>query len=277
MRADDAYETVSLWNGEAPYATGKEPQDNPDGLLYRLPDEGGKSHGCLVIYPGGGYGSLAIDHEGYQIARWANSMGMNAFICKYRMRRDGYGHPVPMLDAQRAIRLIRDRAEEWSIDPKRVGIIGFSAGGHLGSTVLTHFDMGDESGTETTARRSSRPDFGILCYPVIGMAESYAHAGSRKNLLGVDPDPAILKSLNNHEKVTSKTPPTFIFHTQEDATVQAENALAFYSAMVKNKVPGELHVFQKGKHGVGLGKGISGTEQWPELCRLWLQSLEVID
>ncbi len=277
--AQTGFETVSLWDGKAPGATGTEPKDNPEGLLYRIPSKSGDStlRGCLVIYPGGGYGNHAIDHEGYQIAAWANSMGMNALICKYRMRRDGYGHPAPMLDAQRAVRLARAKSTDWGIDPHRVGIIGFSAGGHLASTVLTHFDTGDANSEDPTARQSSRPDFGILCYPVIALIEPFTHAGSRKNLLGPEPDPALLKLLNNHEQVTSDTPPTFIFHTQEDTVVHPDNALAFYSSMVKQKVPGELHLFRKGKHGVGLGVGIPGTEKWPELCRAWLMSLGMFD
>jgi acetyl esterase/lipase len=280
-RAQDEHESVSLWDGKAPEAVGTESKDNPDGLLYRLPIEKPGSDGalrpCLVIYPGGGYGGLAIDHEGYQIARWANSIGFTAFICKYRMRRDGYGHPVPMLDAQRAVRLARAKSAEWGVDPHRVGIIGFSAGGHLASTVLTHFDGGNADSADPIAKQSSRPDFGILCYPVIAMIEPFTHAGSRKNLLGPEPDPALLKLLNNHEQVTSQTPPTFVFQTQEDAVVLADNALAFYSAMVKHKVPGELHLFQKGKHGVGLGAGIPGSEKWPDLCRTWLKTSGFVD
>lgn len=267
--------TISLWNGKAPGAIGQEPKDNPDGLLYLLPNPTGdppsaERHPCLVILPGGGYGNLAIDHEGYQIARWANSMGMVAFVCKYRNRKDGYGHPVPMQDAQRAIRLVRTNADEWHVDPKKVGIIGFSAGGHLASTVLTHFDGGSSIEGDPVAAKSSRPDLGILCYPVIGMGQTYTHAGSQKNLLGPDPSLELLTSLNNDEQVTPQTPPTFLFHTQEDTVVHPQNSLAFYTAMVRHQVPGELHFFQKGKHGVGLAKGIAGTDAWPELCKKWL-------
>ena len=198
---------------------------------------------------------------------------MHALICKYRTRKEGYGHPVPMLDAQRAIRLTRANSTKWHIDSKRVGIIGFSAGGHLASTILTHFDAGDVSSLDPIAKQSSRPDFGILCYPVIAMSEPYTHVGSRKNLLGAEPDPKLLELLDNHQQVTPATPPTFLFHTQEDAVVHPDNSLAFYSAMVRNQVPGELHFFQKGKHGVGLGAGIPGTKKWSEACEAWLVNL----
>ncbi|MDZ4849400.1 MAG: alpha/beta hydrolase [Pirellulaceae bacterium] len=273
---------IALWQGQAAGAIGQEPKDNPEGLLYLLPPPSGNAdsviqrHPCLVILPGGGYGNLAIDHEGYQIAHWANSMGMVALICKYRNRRDGYGHPVPMQDAQRAIRLARANADAWNVDRNKVGIIGFSAGGHLASTVLTHFDAGQKIDGDKTASQSSRPDFGILCYPVISIGKSYAHAGSRKNLLGSEPDPKLVELLNNEDQVTPQTPPTFLFHTQEDTVVHPENSLAFYSAMVRHQVVGELHFFQKGKHGVGLAAGISGTEKWPDLCRQWLIGLDVI-
>jgi acetyl esterase/lipase len=271
--------TVSLWEGKAPGALGTEPKDNPEGILYSLATDQAKddTHPCLVILPGGGYGNLAIDHEGHQIAAWANSMGMVGFICKYRHRRDGYGHPAPMLDAQRAIRLARANAEAWKINPQKVGIIGFSAGGHLASTVLTHFDQGDASATDSAAKQSSRPDFGILAYPVIGMGQSYTHAGSQRNLLGTEPDPKLIALLNNDQHVTAETPPTFLFHTQEDASVLPENSLAFYSAMVRHKVPGELHFFQKGKHGVGLGRDIVGTNEWSNLCKLWLKQIGIVE
>jgi acetyl esterase/lipase len=272
LLSQDPYRTISLWSGQAPEATGSEPKDDPVGLLYLIPDTNSSDRirPCLVILPGGGYGNLAIDHEGHQIAKWANSLGMHALICKYRNRKDGYGHPVPMLDAQRAVRIARASSIEWYIDTKKVGIIGFSAGGHLASTVLTHFDVGDTASLDPIAKQSSRPDFGILCYPVIAMSETYTHAGSRKNLLGDEPDPKLLELLDNHKQVSPETPPTFLFHTQEDTVVHPDNSLAFYAAMVRHKVPGELHFFQKGKHGVGLGSSIPGTGSWSETCKAWL-------
>jgi acetyl esterase/lipase len=272
LPAQEDFQTISLWNGKAPEATGAEPKDDPNGLLYLLPpnETSEEIRPCLVILPGGGYGGLAIDHEGHQIARWANSMGMHALICKYRTRKDGYGHPAPLLDAQRAVRIARANSTEWHVDSNKVGIIGFSAGGHLASTVLTHFDAGDTLSPDSIAKQSSRPDIGILCYPVIAMSESYTHAGSRTNLLGAEPDPKLLALLDNHKQVTPETPPTFLFHTQEDTVVQPDNSLAFYSAMVRHKVPGELHFFQKGKHGVGLGASIPGTRNWSEVCKAWL-------
>jgi acetyl esterase/lipase len=176
-----------------------------------------------------------------------------------------------MQDGQRAIRTVRSRAAEWKVDPKRVGIIGFSAGGHLASTLGTHFDAGDPKAEDAIDRVSSRPDFMILCYPVITMTEDFMHTGSRKNLLGEDPDPALAKSLSNDTQVTSDTPPTFLFHTTEDSGVLPENSIAFYSALRKAGVPAELHIYEKGKHGVGLAKDIPGTNTWPDRCREWMQ------
>ena len=281
MAAQSLPQVVALWaEGEVPHALGNEAKDQPTAWLFRLPlaDQAAADsrHPCLVILPGGGYGGLAVDHEGEQIARWANSLGMVALVCKYRHRKDGYGHPVPMTDAQRAVRMTRANAQAWGVDPSRVGVIGFSAGGHLASTLLTHHDPGNAAAKDLIARQSSRPDFGILCYPVIGMGKSYTHAGSQRNLLGEVPDPGLIALLSNEDQVTADTPPTFLFHTHEDRGVVPANSLAFYAALIKHNVPAELHVFQKGKHGLGLATGTPGTEQWPDLCRLWLQQLGVL-
>lgn len=261
--------TLPLWDESAPQSAGSEPKDVPTAIVY-LP-ESGKAAGAIVILPGGGYGALAIDHEGHQIARWANEMGMAGVIVSYRHRGRGYGHPVPMLDAQRAIRLTRSKAKEWNIDPHRVGVLGFSAGGHLATTVLTKFDSGAEEAVDPVDRESCRPDFGVVCYAVIALGEPFTHKGSQRNLLGKAPDDELVRLMSNEKQVRSATPPCFVWHTAEDRVVPAENSLRFYSALVENGVSAELHVFPEGRHGIGLGKTIEGANQWPQLCRRWLE------
>jgi acetyl esterase/lipase len=268
--ADPKSIDLPLWEKGAPEAKGNEPKDIPMALV-RLPQSESPT-AALVICPGGGYGHLAMGHEGKDIAEWANRMGMAAIICDYRHRGKGYGHPAPMQDAQRAIRLTRAQAKEWNIDPARVGVIGFSAGGHLASTVLTKFDSGDAQSTDPIHKQSSRPDFGILAYPVIVFGQPATHKGSERNLLGESPDPKLLESFRNDMQVTKDTPPTFLFHTMEDKGVPPENSIAFYSAMIRNGVPGELHIFEKGRHGIGLGKDIPVTSEWSKACSRWLES-----
>lgn len=269
-RADEAM-TLRLWQADAPLANGDQGKDIPTAIVY-LP-ESDTPTGAIVIFPGGGYGNLAMDHEGHQIARWANQIGMAGIIVSYRHQGRGYSHPAPMLDAQRAIRLTRSRAQEWNIDPNRVGVIGFSAGGHLATTVLTHFDSGDASASDPVDRLSCRPDFGIVSYAVIALGESFTHTGSQRNLLGSEADPELIKLLSNEKQVTAETPPCFVWHTAEDPVVAAENSLRFYSALVKAGTASELHIFPKGRHGIGLGKGIAGAEQWPLLAEAWLGRL----
>jgi acetyl esterase/lipase len=213
-----------------------------------------------------------MDHEGTQIAEWLNSMGVTAFILKYRLKGTGHQHPIPMQDGQRAIRTVRARAAEWKLDPQRVGVIGFSAGGHLASTLGTHFDAGKAEAADPVDRVSSRPDFMVLCYPVISMTKDFAHKGSRENLLGPMPDKKLLESLSNETQVSADTPPTFLFHTNEDTGVLPEHSIAFYSALLKAGVPAELHIYEKGPHGVGLAKSIPGTSTWAERCREWMQA-----
>ncbi|MCY3012710.1 MAG: alpha/beta hydrolase [Planctomycetota bacterium] len=266
---------LRLWESGAPDAKGSEPKDIPMAMV-RLP-ESQKPTGAVVVCPGGGYGTLAMGHEGHEIAAWLNKNGIAAIICDYRHRSKGYGHPAPMQDAMRAVRLTRAKASEWNISADRVGIWGFSAGGHLASTVLTQFDSGDPSSSDAIARESSRPDFGILSYPVILFGQPKSHKGSETNLLGKEPDPILLASLQNDTRVTKDTPPTFLFHTSQDTTVPPENAIAFYSAMVKAGVSGELHVYEKGRHGVGLAKTIAVTSDWPNALQRWLTSRGVID
>jgi acetyl esterase/lipase len=261
--------TIRLWKDGAPGTPPTKPADEPI-LLMTAPAKDANST-AVIILPGGGYGHLAMDHEGTQIAEWLNSMGITAFILKYRMRTTGHLHPVPMMDGQRAIRTVRARAAEWNIDPSRIGVIGFSAGGHLASTLGTHFDSGDAKSADPIDRVSSRPDFMVLCYPVITFTADATHRGSLTNLLGDSPEPKLVQSLSTEKQVTRDTPPTFIFQTTEDKGVTADNCVAFYLALLKAGVPAEMHIFQSGRHGVGLGKDIPGTNRWPELCQEWLK------
>lgn len=261
---------IPLWEQGAPGTPATKPADEPVIFLSR-PAEGTANGTAIIVTPGGGYGGLAMDHEGKQIAEWLNSLGVTAFVLQYRHHGTGHMHPVPMLDGQRAIRTVRARAAEWGIDPARIGVLGFSAGGHLSSTLSTHFDAGDKSAPDPIDRVSSRPDFAILCYPVISMTADYMHRGSRNNLLGPNPDEALARSMSNELQVTSETPPTFIFQTDEDKGVPAENCVAYYLALSKAGVPAELHIYEKGPHGVGLARNIPGTSSWPERCQAWLE------
>jgi acetyl esterase/lipase len=262
--------TMLLWPTGAPGANGDEAKDKPTLIAY-LPEKDKATGAAIVICPGGGYGHLAMDHEGKQIGEWLNSQGIAGFVCDYRHRGKGYGHPAPLQDAQRAIRTVRARAKEWGVDPTKVGILGFSAGGHLASTALTHFDAGDSAASDPIAQQSSRPDFGVLCYAVIAFDEPFTHKGSQINLLGKDASPELVASLSNEKQVTKNTPPTFLWSTSEDTGVPPQNSLAFYDACQRNHVPAELHVYEKGRHGLGLAAGTPGTENWPAACITWLK------
>lgn len=267
---------VRLWAGKAPEARGESDNDTPWVTPY-LPAKDRATGAAIVVCPGGGYGNLAMDHEGKQVAAWLNEAGIAAFVLKYRHQGTGYGHPAPLLDAQRAIRLVRSRAEEWGVKADRIGVLGFSAGGHLASTAGTHFDAGDSGASDPVDRISCRPDFMVLIYPVISLVEPYTHKGSRKNLLGETPDAALVEKFSNERQVTPQTPPTFLVHTNEDTGVPAENSLAFYAALRKAKVPAELHVFEKGPHGFGLGKPELAASAWPKLCEQWLRARKLIE
>ncbi len=242
-------EPLPLWPDGAPGALGTEPHDIPTLQAY-LPDEDAAAAPAVVICPGGGYGGLAR-HEGHDYALWLNRHGIAGFVLKYRLGSKGYRHPVMVNDAARAVRTVRARAEEWGVDAERVGIMGSSAGGHLASTLLTHFDDGDSSAADPVERQSSRPDLGILCYPVISMGP-WTHQGSRRNLLGNKPKSEDLWNLSNELQVTPETPPTFLWHTAKDRAVPVENSLHFAAALQKAGVPMDLHVYQNGRHGIGL-------------------------
>jgi acetyl esterase/lipase len=215
-----------------------------------------------------------MGHEGQEIAAWLNARGINAWILRYRLGSSGYHHPVQKGDVLRAMRWVRGQASQTGTDPNRIGIWGFSAGGHLASTAATHFDLGDPSAGDAIDRLSSRPDFAILCYPVISMDEGITHKGSRRNLLGNDryEDKVLIEQLSNDKRVTKDTPPTFIFHTLEDTAVPVENSLRFFSALRAHGVKqSELHVYQNGRHGVGLAAADPVLSSWSGRLEDWLK------
>jgi acetyl esterase/lipase len=264
---------VPLWPDGAPGALGDTTNDIPTLTPY-LPGNippGGTTVAAMVICPGGGYGHLAA-HEGNDYALWLNQHGVACFVLKYRLGSNGYRHPAMLQDAARAVRLVRARALDWKIDPHRVGIMGSSAGGHLASTLLTHFDSGTPDARDVVEQQSSRPDFGVLCYPVISLGE-YAHRGSKANLLGTNPPPELVKLLSNELQVTANTPPCFLWSTCEDKTVPVENSLIFVQALRKNQVPFDLHIYQRGKHGLGLADKppFTNPHPWAADCLFWLK------
>lgn len=263
-------EPIPLWPNGAPGALGTADKDIPT-LTAFLPAADKATGAAIVIFPGGGYGGLA-PHEGAGYAEWLVENGIAGIVLKYRLGSGGYRHPAMLNDAARAVRLTREKAAEWKIDPKRVGVMGSSAGGHLASTILTHFDAGKTDDADPIERQSSRPDIGILCYPVISMGE-HTHGGSKKNLLGENPDPALVELLSNEKQVTAQTPPCFIWHTWEDKAVKVENALEFAAALQRAGVRFDLHVYEKGGHGMGLGGGRSGgvRHPWTADCLYWLK------
>jgi acetyl esterase/lipase len=259
-----------LWPDGAPGAKGKEQADIPAVMVY-LPPKDKANGAAVIVFPGGGYGALAMDHEGHQIGTWLNSHGIAGIVTRYRLGPK-YHHPIELGDAQRAIRYTRAHAKEWGIDPGRVGILGFSAGGHLASTAGTHYDRGQTDAADPIDRMSCRPDFMVLMYPVISLAGPYSHGGSRTNLLGKNPDPSLVENLSNDKQVTKDTPPTFLVHTSEDNGVPPQNSVLFYLALAKNHVPAELHIYEKGRHGLGLGPRELPYASWPDRCIAWLQS-----
>lgn len=265
-----APQEMLLWPDEAPGALGDDTKDKPKLIAY-LPEKNNANGAAVVICPGGGYGHLAMGHEGHEIGRWLNSLGVAGFIVDYRHRGKGYGHPAPLQDAQRAIRTVRARAKRWNVDPERIGILGFSAGGHLASTAATHFDDGDEKAEDPIERVGCRPDFAVLCYSVIAFDEPFTHRGSQRNLLGENPKPELVKMVSNEKQVSKQTPPTFLWHTTEDRAVPPQNSVHFYLACVKQGVPAELHIYEKGRHGLGLAKDVPGTSSWPQRCEEWMR------
>lgn len=270
LRAQSPAEPVALWPGKAPGAVGDEDQDRPTLTAYPAPKEI-RTGAAVVICPGGGYAVLATDHEGHQVAQWFNSIGVQAYVLKYRLGRR-YQHPIPLTDVQRAIRWVRHHAAEEGLSPRRIGVMGFSAGGHLASTAATHFDAGDAQAADPIERLSCRPDFAVLGYPVISFTAPFGHSGSKRNLLGDEPDPKLVEALSNERQVTPETPPSFLFHTSEDRGVPPDNSIVFYQACVKAGVPAELHLYQFGPHGVGLAHGDPVVFTWKDRLADWLQT-----
>jgi acetyl esterase/lipase len=279
-------EWQNLWPGEAPGA--KRPpagsEKIQDGWRFtdievpqievHLPPAGQRSGAAVVILPGGGYGILAMQHEGHDYAKWLNQRGIAGIVVKYRVSGNatfGYQFPVPLLDARRALRTVRARAAEWGLDPHKVGVMGSSAGGHLASMCATLFgEQLDGEGDDAIDRQDCRPDFAILVYPVIAMAEPYGHTGSRKNLLGNDPPRGLLERVSTERRVTAQTPPCFLVHAADDGGVPVRNSLEFAARCAEAKVPVVCHVFAKGGHGFGLGRD-GDSKAWPPLLEAWLR------
>ena len=261
-------QVIRLWEGDAPGAAGSEERDVPTLSVFKPAAD--KANGtAVVVCPGGGYSGLAA-HEGKPVAEWLNGLGVAGLVLKYRLGPK-YHHPAMVNDVNRAIRMARSHAADWKLNPDRIGVLGFSAGGHLTSTAVTHFDAVDEKASDPVDRVSSRPDFGVLIYPVITLEGPYAHGGSRRNLLGNEPSKELIESLSNEKQVTEKTPPCFMVHTSTDTVVPFQNSLMFADALRQHKVSVELHVFDHGSHGFGLGQNDPVLRQWPELCAKWMQ------
>jgi acetyl esterase/lipase len=257
-----------LWPDGAPGAQGSADEDKPTLTAFLAPPARAVRT-AVIVCPGGGYQHLAIEKEGSDVARWLNSIGVSAFVLKYRLGPK-YHHPTGLTDAQRAIRTVRAKAAEYRVEPDRIGIMGFSAGGHLASTAGTHFGAGNASAADPIDRASSRPDFLILGYPVVSFT-SNVHRGSMRMLLGDQPDPKLIENLSNELQVTAQTPPTFLFHTTSDQTVPVENSVMFYLALLKAGVPAEMHIYEQGPHGVGLAPTDEALSSWPARLSDWLR------
>jgi acetyl esterase/lipase len=266
--------TIPLWQGKAPGALGDADDDVPDLTVYMPPNTTGPLT-AVIVAPGGGYAHLSMNLEGRAPANYLNNLGVAAFVLKYRLGPK-YHHPIEMGDAQRALRMVRSRAAEWHLAADRVGIMGFSAGGHLASTVSTHFDAGQPQASDPIDRVSSRPDFAILGYPVITLTEAWTHQGSKTMLLGANPDAGLARSLSNETQVTASTPPTFIFHTNADTTVPVENSVQYFLALRRAGIPAEMHIFKDGAHGAGLGLQDPALSEWPRVLANWLRASGLI-
>ena len=253
-----------IWPGQPPYAAEGYEADRPTLRAYLA--EGAKS--AIIVCPGGGYGHLA-DHEGEPVAKWLNEAGISAFVLKYRI--SPHKEPAPLADARRAIQYVRAHAEEYGIDKNRIAMLGFSAGGHLTANAGTSWVLGDESQKDPVDSESSKPDAMILCYPVITM-EDYGHLGSREALLGKGASSDLIQKYSNEKQVCKETPPAFIWHTYADEAVPVQNSLAMSMALSESRVPHELHIFEEGRHGIGLAEEFAKTTgKWKDLCVTWLR------
>jgi acetyl esterase/lipase len=249
--------TEMLWRNGAP--GGGEPK------ITAFPAAAEISTGTAVIVcPGGSYRTLA-EYEGAPVAKWLNTFGVAGFVLEYRHSGTGFHHPAPLQDLQRAIRTVRSRSDEWKLKPDRIGVLGFSAGGHLCSTAATHFDQGDANSADPVERVGCRPDFAILIYATTNLTDEYTHQGTRRGLLGDNPKQELIELLSNDAHVTSETPPTFLVHSWDDDVVPVENSVLFYMALRKAQVPAEMHLFRKGGHG-----GSLKHNDWPPLAQRWM-------
>lgn len=243
---------------------------NPEMEVF-LPEKEKATGAAVLILPGGGYRVVCVHHEGYDLARWLAERGIAGIVLKYRLPSDEIMENKsvgPLQDAQEAMRVIRRNAIKWNIDPQKVGVMGFSAGGHLASTLSTHYD---EKVYEVKDNTSARPDFSILVYPVVTFDESFAHMGSRINLIGEKPDPEMIQHFSNELQVNQKTPPTFLVHSADDEAVPVSNSIRYFEALQKNKVPAEMHIYERGGHGYGMGEG--GPENaWPTALVQWMKA-----
>lgn len=244
-------------------------------LRHRAPAAGTANGTAVILCPGGGYGSLSLDFEGTTYATWLSQLGVTTFVLKYRLRE--YGHPAPLQDVLRAVRLVRSRAAEFGINPERIGVMGSSAGGHLAASAGTLFDQADGRTGAALDAVSARPDFLILMYPVISMTSTATHAGSRTALLGAAPSPELLRLMSLELQVTTATPPTLLVHTQEDTAVPIENSILFFEALTRAGVPAEFYAFEHGPHGIGMNPGHGTTSNWPKRAEEWLSARGLLD
>jgi len=263
-------QTIPLWQGRAPGALGDAPEDVPTLTIYMPPNTTGPMT-AVIVAPGGGYRTLSMNKEGRIPATYLNSLGIAAFVLKYRLGPK-YRHPIELGDMQRAIRTIRSRAAEWHIAPDKIGVMGFSAGGHLASTASTLFDRGSATPIDAIDRASSRPDFAILGYPVITLSEAWTHQGSRTMLLGEKADVELARRLSTDTRVTAETPPTFLFHTNADTSVPVENSVYYFLALRKAGVPAEMHIFKDGAHGAGMPMNDTALSEWPKVLANWMRA-----
>ena len=266
---------IPLYPDKAPGALGTTEADRPT-LTVVLPAKAKATGTAVVICPGGGYGTVVMSYEGVEVARWLAERGIAGYVLRYR-HGPRYRHPVPLNDVQRAMRLVRSRAKDDGVDPERIGVWGFSAGGHLASCAATLFDAGNAKSDDPVERLTSRPAFAVLAYPVIDLEGARAHVGSRKNLLGDKPEAKLVSALSTHTRVTKETPPTYLFHTTGDKVVLPVHSELFRDACVKAGVPVKLRLSDEGGHGVGLGlKMKADSKNWAEEVIPWLQERKLL-
>jgi len=280
-----AQKVIKLWPNGAPGNNEcPQPEETFNGKMVRfvseptltiyLPDKEKNTGAAIVICPGGGYAIEAMDHEGYQYAEYLQSRGIAGIVLKYRLP---YGHhEIPLVDTQYALRTIRYNAREWGIDPVKIGISGFSAGGHLASTSATHFDNGKANSGDPVEKMTSRPDFAVLIYPVITFNEQWGHMGSRENLIGKNHDLKLIRYYSNELQVTTETPPTFLLLADDDKGVSPRNSIEYYSALKEKGVSAELHIFREGGHGFGMNKTGKPHDQWPDMLISWMKAQKII-